>query len=143
MSEQTKTSPPQEQPYPPPNIVPYPHQAYNGAPFPPPGPPGTYMPPFFAYPPPPDGSHPEGQNGVPPAPYMMALPPGVVYAYPPHPQAPGMLISNQSSEIAAHFTRRLRPSTCEFNPCSVGASKTEASQDGRKCRPDVLPGVVY
>ncbi|KAJ3488222.1 hypothetical protein NLJ89_g11637 [Agrocybe chaxingu] len=87
MTEQAKSSPPtQEHPYPPPTIVPYPHQAYNGA-FPPPGAPGGYLPPFFAYPHPPDGNHPEGApNGVPPGPYMIGLPPGVVYAYPP-PQA--------------------------------------------------------
>ncbi|KAF8905215.1 hypothetical protein CPB84DRAFT_1771918 [Gymnopilus junonius] len=91
MAEQAKSAPAtQEHPYPPPTLVPYPQQVYNGAPYPPPGPPGAYMPPMFAYPPPPDGSHPEGaQHGVPPAPYMIGLPPGLVYAYPPHPQAQG------------------------------------------------------
>ncbi|KAF9479775.1 hypothetical protein BDN70DRAFT_666852 [Pholiota conissans] len=87
MTEQAKSSAPaQEHPYPQPTIVPFPPQAYNGAPYPPPGPPGTYMPPFFAYPPHPDGTHPEGApNGVPPGSFMIGLPPGVVYAYPPHP----------------------------------------------------------
>lgn len=92
MTDSTKTTPPTQEghPYPPPTLVSYPHQAYSGSPYPPPGPPGAYMPPFFAYPPPPDGSHPEGaQNGGPPGPFMIGLPPGVVYAYPPHPQAQG------------------------------------------------------
>lgn len=97
MTEQAKTAqapPPQEQSYPPTSVMPYPHQAYNGATFPPAGPPGGYMPPMFAYPPPPEGAHPEGQNGsVGAPPYMMALPPGVVYAYPPPAQATGSSIS--------------------------------------------------
>ena len=43
-----------------------------------------HMPPFFAYPPQPDAAHPDQQT----PPFMIGLPPGVVYAYPPHPQAP-------------------------------------------------------
>ena len=100
----------QDHPYqPPPAMVPYPHQAYNGGPYPPPGPPGTYIPPFFPYPPPPDGTHPEGApNGVPPAPYMIGLPPGVVYAYPPH-QGPRMF-SFIHRDDTAHFPRSIQPS---------------------------------
>ncbi|KAF8195996.1 hypothetical protein BJ912DRAFT_1056429 [Pholiota molesta] len=88
MTEQSKsTAPTQEHPYPQPTLVPFPPQGYNGGPYPPPGPPGAFMPPFYAYPPPPDGSHPEGapNGGVPPH-FMIGLPPGVpgvLYAYPP------------------------------------------------------------
>lgn len=59
---------------------PFPPPGYNGSPYPHP-----HMPPFFAYPPQPDAAHPDPQN---PGPFMIGLPPGVVYAYPPHPQPP-------------------------------------------------------
>ncbi|TFK73420.1 hypothetical protein BDN72DRAFT_834832 [Pluteus cervinus] len=90
MTEQPKTgqpstTPPEPQYVP---VVPYP-QGYNGA-YPPVPHPG--FPTFFAYPPNPDGSHPEnGQNGGPPPHYMLFPPPppgmpgmpGMVYAFPP------------------------------------------------------------
>lgn len=88
MTESAKATPPsQENPYPP--VVSFPGP-FNSS-YPPAGPPGAY-PPFFPYPPPPDGTHTEGnQNGGPPGPYMMyGPPPGVMYAY-PHTQPQGML----------------------------------------------------
>ncbi|KAF9530157.1 hypothetical protein CPB83DRAFT_868665 [Crepidotus variabilis] len=131
MAEQAKTaSTPaaQEQAYPASTIVQYPHQAYNGASFPPPGPPG-YMPPFFSYPPP-DGAHPEGQNSTVSAPpYMMALPPGVVYAYPP-PQAPGFA-SSPSSTTPAALTRPKRKQV--KMACTNCASACKRCDENRPC----------
>jgi len=104
MAEHAKTTPSagQDPSYAPPTVVSYPHQAYNDASFTPPGPSGTYMPQLFSYPPPPDGSDVEVQNGsVPAPPYMMSLP-GVFYAYPSHPQAPGVLPFIDCSSTGAH-----------------------------------------
>ncbi|TFK38194.1 hypothetical protein BDQ12DRAFT_124445 [Crucibulum laeve] len=72
MAEQPKaTSVPQEHPYP--VVLPFPHQGFNGGPYPPPGAPGVYPPPpYFAYPPPAEGMMyayppPQGQAFPPPA----------------------------------------------------------------------------
>ncbi|KIL63404.1 hypothetical protein M378DRAFT_669341 [Amanita muscaria Koide BX008] len=85
-TDQPNKAPPtnQEHAFPPP-VVAY-TQPFNNATYPTPPPPGTYAPPFFAYPPSQDANHNEnGQNGVPaPAPYMISFPPpGMVYAFPP------------------------------------------------------------
>ena len=120
MTEQPKTTAStQEHTFAAPAGVPYPPQPYNGGSFPPP-PPGAYMPPVFAYPPPPDGSsHPEAPpNGAPPAaPYMMALPPGVVYAYPPHGQPAGVFSLIQPSLVQGLFIVHLG-----FPPPSANAA---------------------
>lgn len=94
MSETPKATPPTQEHSYPPAVIPYPHQGFNGGPYPP-GPPAGYTQPYFAYPAPPDSNHGEAtQNGVPPGPpFMMAYPPppGMVYAYPP-PQSQGIAI---------------------------------------------------
>lgn len=121
MSEQPKsTAPTQEHPYPQPTLVPFPPQAYNGGPYPPPGPPGAYMPPFFAYPPPPDGSHPEGtpNGGVPPH-FMIGLPPGVpgvLYAYPPPQTQRRCYVFVRNLCITAEFSRRVWRSASKSGP---------------------------
>ncbi|KAF8957692.1 hypothetical protein BDZ97DRAFT_1844781 [Flammula alnicola] len=134
MSEQAKPTPPtQEHPYPPPAIVQYLHQAFNGAPYPPPGPPGSYMPPFFAYPPPPDGSHPEDtQNGV-PGPLIFGLPPGVMYVCPPQPQA-------QSNPAPAALSR---PKRKQVNvACTNCAGVCKRCDENRPCERCIKYGVA-
>ncbi|KAF4618917.1 hypothetical protein D9613_009821 [Agrocybe pediades] len=136
MTEASKAAPAtQEQPYPPPTLVPYPHQGYNGSPYPPPGAPGSFMPPFFAYPPPPDGTHPEGApNGVPQAPYMISLPPGVVYAYPPHPQPPSYAppAASSSTPSAASRPKRKQVKMACTN-CAGACKRCDESRPCERC----------
>ncbi|KDR79930.1 hypothetical protein GALMADRAFT_242061 [Galerina marginata CBS 339.88] len=142
MAEQAKPAPPtQEHPYPPPTIVPYPHQGYNG-PYPPPGPPGAYMPPFFAYPPPPDGSHPEaGQNGVPPTPYMIGLPPGVVYAYQTHPQTQPFTAPPASASTPPALAHRPKRKQVKM-ACTNCAGACKRCDETRPCERCVKYGIA-
>ncbi|KAF9051937.1 hypothetical protein BJ165DRAFT_1524830 [Panaeolus papilionaceus] len=130
----TATAPNQEHPYPPPPVMmPYPHQGYSGAPYA--GPPG-YMPHIFPYPPPPhDACHPEGsQNGTvpqPPPQYMM-IPPGVLYAYPPHPQPPfGTPPQNPSASSNNRPKRKQVKMAC--TNCALACKKCDESRPCERC----------
>jgi hypothetical protein len=90
------------------------------------------MPQLLAYPPPPDGSA-EGQNGSVSAPsYMMPLP-GVFYAYPSHPQAPGVLpLSIVHQLVLIHSKHRCWTSTHKSKPSCINSTETQTGQNGCK-----------
>ncbi|RXW19250.1 hypothetical protein EST38_g6592 [Candolleomyces aberdarensis] len=133
MTEQTKTpAPAQDHPYPQP-VLPYP-QAYNGA-YPPP-PPGTAPYPPYFYPPPTEGSHSEnGQNAMPPGPYMMLAPPGVVYVHQPPPQgqpfpAPGSASASQT--IVAKPKRKQVKMAC--TNCAAACKRCDEQRPCERCQ---------
>ncbi len=132
-TEQPKAATPQDQPYPPPMVA-YPNPHFTGGTFPPPpAPPGTYQPHFFAYAPP-DGTHPEA-NGASTAvpvpqgpPLVYPYPPGGMLYYPPHP--PGMAAMFSPRPRLSHLVRVLSVTGAS---CPSNEAEAQTSQDGGEC----------
>ncbi|TFK20893.1 hypothetical protein FA15DRAFT_682333 [Coprinopsis marcescibilis] len=135
MTEQNKsTNGAQEQPYPPPVQVPYP-QPYAG-PYPPPPGAGPYPPgPYFAYPPAPaDGNHGEnGQNVVPPGPYMMFGPPGVVY-YPQPPQGQAFPAPPVSASAPVGTKAKRKQVKMACTNCAAACKRCDESRPCERCQ---------